>query len=183
MGNELLSFIILAVLLSIVVVWFIMATRGDHDRRRDMNEPLIQAYDDKGVKVTVEWQGYEVKVLRIPQARLEEMQSPDDEFKPRRLLLNVVVARADDLDQLVTKFEPPLQLDIAYSQEDLDFARKHEMTYPQLGFWDGCKWVLFSEKKHGLKMVDAAKPTSQAVGFAHVTLSEWSDPSIGAGPP
>jgi len=183
MGNELLLLIVLALVLTVVAVWLIMAVRADHDRRRNMNEPLIQSYPDKGVKVTVGWQGYEVNVLRLPQATLEEMQSPDDEFKPRRLLLNVVVARADDADRLVSKFDPPLQLEIAYSQEDLDIALKRDLKHPQLGFWDGCKWVLFREEKHSLKHVTADKPTEQAVGYALVTLSEWADPCIGAGPP
>jgi hypothetical protein len=182
-GNELLLLIVLALVLTVVAVWLISAVRADHDRRRDMQGTLIESYPDKGVKVTVDWQGYEVKVLRLPQATLEEMQSPDDEFKPRRLLLNVVVAHADDADRLVTKFDPPLQLEIAYSQEDLDIALKHDLKYPQLGFWDGCKWVLFREEKHSLKHVAAEKPTEQTVGYALVTLSEWSDPSIGAGPP
>lgn len=183
MGNELLLLIVLALVLTVVAVWLIMAVRADHDRRRDMKGTLIESYPDKGVKVTVDWQGYEVKVLRLPQATLAEMQSLDDEFKPRRLLLNVVVARVDDADRLVTKFDPPLQLEIAYSQEDLDIALKHELKHPQLGFWDGCKWVLFREEKHRLQHVAAEKPTEQIVGYAIVTLSEWADPCIGAGPP
>ena len=39
------------------------------------------------------------------------------------------------------------------------------------------------EEKHSLKHVAAEKPTEQTVGYAIVTLSEWADPSIGAGPP
>jgi len=182
-GNELLLLIVLALVLTVVAVWLITAVRTDHERRSNMKGTLIEPYPDKGVTVTVEWQGYEVKVLRLPQATLEEMQSPDDEFKPRRLLLNVVVARADDTDRLVTKFDPPLQLEIAYSQEDLDIALKRALKHPQLGFWDGCKWVLFREEKHSLKHVAAEKPTEEIIGYAVVTLSEWADPSIGAGPP
>lgn len=183
MGNELLLLIVLALVLTVVAVWLITAVRADHDRRSEMKGTVVESYPDKGVKVTVDWQGYEVKVLRLSQATLEEMQSSDDEFKPRRLLLNVVIARTDDADRLVTKFDPPLQLEIAYSQEDADIALKHELKYPQLGFWDGCKWVLFREDKHSLKHAAADKPTEQAVGYATVTLSEWADPSIGAGPP
>ncbi|CAG0936019.1 hypothetical protein TFLX_04880 [Thermoflexales bacterium] len=183
MTNDLLPVMVVALVLTIVVVWLIMTTREHHDRRRPMNEPVIQSYPDKGVKVTVGWQGYAVQVLRIPQATLEEMRSAQDEFQPRRLLLNVVVARTDDADRLVTKFEPPLQLEIAYSQEDLEVARKHDLAYPQIGFWDGCKWVLFRENKHGLRYVTAERTTTEVAGYAVVTLSEWSDPSIGAGPP
>lgn len=183
MTNDLLLVILVALVLTVVAVWLIAAIREAHDRRRDMNDPVIQPYPDKGVKVTVAWQGYPVQVLRIPQATLEELRSAQDEFTPRRLLLNVVVARAEDTDRLVTKFAPPLELEIAYTQEDLDAARKQELVYPQVGFWDGCKWVLFTEKKHNLKYTPADKPTPEVAGYATVALSEWADPSIGAGPP
>jgi hypothetical protein len=183
MGNELLALMAAALVLTVLAVWLIAAARADHESGTDLKGTLVETYPDKGVQVTVDWQGYEVKVLRLPQAALEEMQSVDDEFKPRRLLLNVVVARADDADRLVTRFDPPLQLEIAYSLEDGDIARKRNLDYPQLGFWDGCKWVLFRAEKHGLKYMAAEKPTAEVAGHAHVTLHEWSDPSIGAGPP
>ncbi len=48
------------------------------------------------------------------------------------------------------------------------------MSQPQFGFWDGCRWILFTEKKHQLRY----EPSDRAdlAGYAVVTLSVWADP-------
>lgn len=153
-----------------------------------MTEPLIQSYPDKGVNVTVGWQGFKVQVLRIPSPALAELHSPADEFKPRRALVNVVVARDDNIDLLVTQYDPPLEIQIAYTAEDLTLAQAAKLDHPQVGFWDGQKWVLFQEKKHDLKYVAVTpamseRTSSEIIGYAVVNLREWADPLIGMGPP
>jgi hypothetical protein len=132
----------------------------------------------------VPWQGYAVKVLRIPYPPLSEMPQIEVAGRPwpHSGLLNVVVARQDDLDALVTQFEPRLTLKLAYSAEDLGRAKEAGLNYPIFGFWDGCQWVLFTEEKHRLSYEDNPNPAAEIAGYATVELAAWNDPYIGRGP-
>jgi hypothetical protein len=96
--------------------------------------------------------------------------------------LNVVVARHDEPDALVTRYDPALELRIAYSAEDLARAKEFKLDNPVFGFWDGCQWVLFTNKKHDLSYEPSPAPTDEVAGYAIVHLTAWNDPAIGAGP-
>jgi hypothetical protein len=183
MSNELLLVFALAVVLILVLAFLIPAARGKRDIVHD-GEPVVEEFSDKHVLVTVPWQGYAVKVLRLPYPPLSEMPpiKVADQPWPRRVLLNVVVGRQDNPDALVTQFEPRLTLKMAYSSEDLEHAKQFKLEHPIFGFWDGCQWVLFTEKKHKLSYEPSANPTPEIAGYAIVQLAAWSDPSIANGP-
>ena len=180
---ELLLVIALALVLTVVLVALIPAARGKHHGPHD-GEPIVVEFPDKHVSVTVPWQGYALRVLRIPYPPLSEMPQIKvaDQPWPREVLLNVVVARQDNPDLLVTQFEPRLTLKVAYSAEDLRRAREFKLEHPVFGFWDGCQWVLFTPEKHVLSYEPSLNPTSEIAGHAIVELAAWKDPSIGHGP-
>ncbi len=182
-SNELLLIIALALVLTAVLVFLIPAARGKHVTPHD-GEPTVVEFPDKHVHVNVPWQGYAVNVLRLPYAPLSE--TPQIEVAgqpwPRQVLLNVVVARLDDPDALVTQFEPRLALKMAYSGEDLGRAKEFKLEHPIFGFWDGCNWILFTEEKHKLAYEDNPNPSDEIAGYASVELAVWKDPAIGKGP-
>jgi len=182
-SNELLLVIALALVLILVLVFLIPATRHKRDTPHE-GEPTVEEFADKHVYVTVPWQGYAVKILRIPYPPLSELPQIKvvDRLWPRRMLLNVVVARQDDPDVLVTEYKPALTLKMAYSTEDLEHAKEAGLDFPVFGFWDGCQWVLFTKEKHGLSYDPSANPTAEVAGYATVELAAWNDPSIGNGP-
>ena len=182
-SNELLLVIALALVLIAVLVFLIPAARGKHDTPRE-GEPTDVEFPDKHVHVSVPWQGYAIRVLRIPYPPLSELPQIEVAGQPWPYggLLNVVVARYDDSDALVTQFNPPLTLRMAYSQESLERAKEFKLDYPVFGFWDGCQWVLFTKEKHSLSYEPSPNPTSDVAGYATVELSAWSDPFIGHGP-
>lgn len=182
-SNELLLVIALALVLIVVLVFLIPAARGRRDTPH-AGDPIVEEFPDKHVHITVPWQGYAVKVLRLPYPPLSEMPPIEVAGQPwpRRVLLNVVVAREDDPDALVTQFNPPLTLKAAYSTEDLERAKEFRLDYPVFGFWDGCKWVLFTKEKHGLSYEPSLDPTAEIAGYARVELAAWNDPSIAQGP-
>ena len=182
-SNELLLIFALALVLILVLIFLIPAARGKPNPPHN-GDPVDEEYPDKHVHVTVPWQGYAVKVLRIPYAPLSEMPPIEVAGRPwpHRVLLNVVVARYDDPDALVTQFNPPFTLRMAYSAEDLDRAKQADLQYPVYGFWDGCRWVLFTKEKHNLSYEPSPNPTTEVAGYAIVTLAAWNDPSIGHGP-
>ena len=182
-SNELLLVFVFALILIAVLVYLIPAARGRRGNSH-AGEPITQEYPDKHVHVTVPWQGYGVKVLRVPSPALDEMP-PEREGEwpwPRRVLINVVCARQDDVDALVTHFDPPLVLRMAYSAEDLKSAQAKKLDNPIFGFWDGSRWVRFTAEKHHVTYEPNPHPTEEEAGYASVQLTAWSDPSIANGP-
>ena len=182
-SNELLLIIALALALVLVLVFLIPAARHKPDTPHE-GEPTVEEFPDKHVHVTVPWQGYAVKILRVPYPPPGELPSIKvaDRPWPHQVLLNVVVARQEDHDVLVTHYDPPLTLKMAYSMEALERAKEAGLEYPVFGFWDGCQWVLFTKEKHRLSYDNASDPTAEIAGYAMVELAAWNDPAIAHGP-
>jgi len=181
-GRIVLVFLLIPVIL---LVFAVIVNPPKKDKEPDPTQPIVTHFDDKNVTVTVKPQGFGVRVLRLPSPPLEEMHSAQDalrdEFTPHRVLLNVVVARRDNPDLLVTKFSSPIEIRAGYTMIDLRRAKEQQnLAQPLFGFWDGCRWILFTEKKHQLRY----EPSDRAdlAGYAIVTLGEWSDPPIAFGP-
>ncbi len=182
-SNELLFIFVLALVLILLLIFLIPAARGKHHEPHE-GQAVVEDFPDKHVQVTVPWQGYGIKVLRLPYPPLSEMPPIEVAGQPwpRLVVLNVVVARQDDPDALVIAFNPALTLRMAYSLEDLQRAKEFKLEYPVFGFWDGCKWVLFTREKHALSYEPSQNPTTEIAGYAIVQLTAWNDPSIGKGP-
>jgi hypothetical protein len=182
-SNELLFIIAVALVLIVVLVALIPAARGKHIEHHE-GELTVNEFPDKHLQVKVPWQGYAINVIRIPFQPLTELPQIEVAGRPwpYRGLLNIVVARADDPDILVTQFEPRLTLKMAYSVEDLSRAKEFKLEHPIFGFWDGCQWVLFTKEKHNLTYEENPNPTREVAGYATVELTAWADPHIAAGP-
>jgi hypothetical protein len=178
--------IVLVVLLIpvIVLVFAVIVNPPKKSSEPDPTQPIVVHYDDKNVTVTVKPQGFGIQVLRLPSPPLEEMRSTQDalrdEFTPHHVLVNVVVARRDNPDLLVTKFSSPLEIRAGYTAVDARRAKEKNLSQPQFGFWDGCRWILFTEKKHQLRYEPSDRP--DLAGYAVVTLSAWADPTLAFGP-
>ncbi len=178
---------IVLVLLLIPVILLVFALIVNPKPKRDEGDPtqpIVKQYDDKNVTVTVRYQGFAVEVLRLPSPPLDEMKAapglPRDEFEARRPLLNVVVAQRDNPDLLVTKYNPAIEIRVGYTEVDQRHATAKNMKYPQLGFWDGCHWILFTEEKHKLRYEPSDR--QDLAGYIAVSLSQWSDPPMALGP-
>jgi hypothetical protein len=171
-------------LIPVILLVFAVIVNPPKHEELDSTEPIVKRYDDKNVTVTVKYQGFAVQVLRLPSSPLEEMRSKaeslPDQFPARRGVINVVVARRDDPDQLVTRFSPPLELRVGYTAADLKHARDKNLQYPQLGYWDGCHWVLFTAQDHQLRYEPSDRP--DLAGYAVVSLNVWADPRLAFGP-
>jgi hypothetical protein len=182
LSNELLVILVVALLLVVILVALIPRSDKQQDNHVAPSNSVIEEFPEEQVTVTLPPQHFPARVLRLPYAPPEEMRSDRDEFNPTTILLNVVVALTDKPDLLLTSFDPPLQLDLAFSKAVLAEANKLGMKYPKYGFWDGCKWVAFTAEKHQLEYPDEPHPTDQVAGRARVTLSQWSDPAMGRVP-
>jgi hypothetical protein len=176
--------VLVLLLIPVILLVFAVIVNPPPKHAGDPTQPIIKEYGDKNVTVTVKYQGYAVDVLRLPSPPLEELHASTDglpdEFTPHRVLLNVVVARQDNPDLLVTKFSTPIEIRAGYTAVDLRRAKEKDFSQPQFGFWDGCHWILFTEKKHQLRY--ELSDRADLAGYAVVTLSVWSDPLLGYGP-
>jgi hypothetical protein len=176
--------VLVLLLIPVILLVFAMIVNPKPKPAADPTQPIVKEYGDKNVTVEVKYQGFGVEVLRLPSPPLEEMRAPADgpadEFTPHRVLLNVVVARQDNSDLLVTKFSTPIEIRAGYTAVDLRRAKEKNFEQPQFGFWDGCRWVLFTEKKHQLRY--APSDRADLAGYAVVTLSAWADPALAFGP-
>jgi hypothetical protein len=103
------------------------------------------------------------------------MPATKDIFTPRRVLVNFVVVESADSEKLVTTFNPPLQLEVKYTQQDVANAKGKELT---LAFWDGSVWVPFTSKKHKFRL--EADTSGGGTGFVEIT--SWGDPPLAWGP-
>jgi hypothetical protein len=96
-------------------------------------------------------------------------------FSPRRTLVNFVVVESAYAEKLVTTFDPPLKLEVKYTEQDVTNAKGKELT---LAFWNGSVWVPFTKAKHKFRRQDDAS----GGGTAYVEITSWGDPPLAWGP-
>lgn len=177
--------ILLAVLgiLAVLLIWLFRRKQQTEPR-----EPLTVEFANVGVTVTVPDQGRRVVVVErdLPPAI---PTSDQDDFRPERMLVNFEVLEADRPNLPVTDFNPPLKIQVTYTQAQVDAARKSEQRQfkapvegmPILGFWDGTRWISFKPDKHRLTYTPNYPP--ETGGVATVELDRWADPPLGWYPP
>jgi hypothetical protein len=133
------------------------------------------------VKVKVPWQGRAARAEAVAHDTLDKLKSDRDDFKPARIVANIQIVD-DEQGGLLTEFDPPFELRVAYTAADFQRAQTKNQNLT-LGFWDGGRWIAFTSAKHGFHLEPAApnRPLN-AGGFGVVTLSKWGDPPLGWGP-
>lgn len=143
-----------------------------------------------------------LRVIELPTLPLAKMKSTADEFTPGRIITNFELVDANDQYTVVTDFTDPIEIRIPYTQDDVDRLLKAAATYtlsrdaaisqdavaaePEatVGYWNGKKWVRFTEETHALRWVPAIPSSlNPKPATAILTVTEWIDPAIGAGPP
>ena len=161
-------------------------------RRRDRlppREPIVVRFPDAKLTVTVPPQKRPVPVVERPLPPLEQLDSPNDEFDPTRLLVNFEVIDAEDPQTPITYFDPPLVVEAEYTLERVEAAQRNAETFrkythgetdlvmPLLGFWDGTHWILFRSGKNQVIYRPNEDPKTGGVLVAKVY--RWADPPIG----
>ncbi len=177
--SNLLTLLALILALLIALVILLAGQLGGPGTPPGEGESAEKRFPDKGVTVTVPWQGRTVDVVRLPLLPLEKLTSDTDEFKPKRLVMNFEVVDAKDTDTVVTDFEPPFELRVDIPEEYLA-GIKHNYDAIEMGFWDGCRWIKFTREKHQFQMRPNDPPGTGAVAIA--MISNWADPPCGYGP-
>jgi hypothetical protein len=140
----------------------------------------FEDWPDVGVSVHVPDQksGIRVRKVRLELPPLRDMPGGPD-FQPGRLVVNFELVDDDKPSMVLTEFEPPVELRVRYTRDDLDRARAAEQPLT-LAFWDGKVWVPFTRKKHDFELQPYPEPGTGGIGFARI--SRWGDPAVGWGP-
>ena len=153
---------------------------------------LVALFKEEGVAVIVPWQGKEVKVKKLPPffeelPKQEEQQQQDPVFWAKREVINFEVVD-ENTDEIMTEFEPPIELYVVYTDEDLKNAGGLE--HLGLAFWDnvGERWVVFTDTKHSFEFRDMDSwpfddfgLPDDAAGFGFASVKNWDDLPIACG--
>ena len=141
----------------------------------EFGEELVCKAEQERVTVVVPWQGRKVQVENLPPGTLEELWSDKDEFMADRLVINFEVVDAANYE-IINTFDPPMQLEVAYTAEDV--AKANELENLVLGFWNDEYWVAFTKEKH-----DFVLEGDSNGGIGIVKILSWGDKPIAWGDP
>ena len=161
-------------------------------RRLQGKAPQVTRFRDTPLTVVIPYQGKSLRAVERPIPSFETLQSPQDEFRPAKPpSLNFEVVDAGHSDRTIAEFDPPLILEIEFTEEQVKAAQEaaqagklprsvQQLAMPYWGFWDGSHWVVFTKEKHSLDYTPNGKTKSGVIST--VKLKRWADPPIGWGP-
>ena len=135
-------------------------------------------YSSEGVKVKVNTQksGKRVKIVKFKKKKKSELPATPGVFNPGRIVINVGAVDQDAEDQVITTFDPPMELRVNYTQADQARASAAGKSLT-LGFYseDLGRWIVFTQQKHNFRL-EAASSGQGGVGI--VEISHWGDPNV-----
>jgi len=141
-------------------------------------EGCFVEFPEKGVEIVVppQQQVDKVSVEEIITTNWDEIKEEKSDFIAKREALNFQVV--DSSNTQLTDFDPPIELKVNFTFDDLKESIENNKLI-SLAFWNGSRWVRFTEKKHNLS-VHLTK-INHWVGYFVVKISNWGDPSVSVG--
>lgn len=136
--------------------------------------PTRKYFRKEAVVVKFPGQACPVQVERLGIPMGIPMKTAPGEFQPFRLVINLVMVDAAQPGNQVDVFDPPIEVRIRYTADDLAQAKEAGRTL-SLGFWDGTQWIRFTPEKHQFRL--KALSTPDAGGWGIVNISHWGDPT------
>ncbi|HSF83318.1 MAG TPA: hypothetical protein VLA49_18925 [Anaerolineales bacterium] len=135
-------------------------------------------FANEGVTITIPPQSKKAKAQKLSRTSLANMPGVPGGFKPGRVVINFQIVDEDNPTTVLTEFSPKFELRIRYTPADL--KRAQDAGEPlQLAYWDGAKWVKFTQEKHNFKLEASAQGKG---GFGVAMIGSWGDPNIAWGP-
>ncbi len=128
------------------------------------------------VKVPVRKRGIKPQ-RKDPTPSIKSMPATPGVFDPLRVVIDLKMVKADPPNAVVTSFTPHIIIRVRYDQKDLDDAKKRGRKLA-LGYWDGTKWVCFTETDHSFAPLWDEKKNK---GWAEVRLTNLIDPPLALG--
>jgi len=134
-----------------------------------------KVYPFVDLEIIVPDQSRWVRVVEKPLPPLESMPGSKG-FNPLRLIGNIAIVDYDDPEQVVTTFDPPIELNAIYHDLDL-YEAAHTTRTLKLAYWNGWRWVVFSTRTHHFELLP---PNDGGIGKAKI--ARWAgDPPVAWG--
>ena len=104
----------------------------------------------------------------------------NDDFEPKRLLVNFELIQPEESNEDLTNFDLAIGLQVYFTHKDFEFESEEKPL--ALAFWDSNKrkWVLFKEAKDTVKKVLIEDDPIWA-GYFEIEFDEWGDPPMALG--
>lgn len=165
-----------AAALFVVALLLVASLRPGLDANGIPEEPglVVRRFPEEGVTIIVPWQGRAVDVEKLPNGSLPEQPGPQDDFTPKRLVIDWRVYDRKTKETIYT-FDPPLKFQVRYTPADFDAAGGLERLKLASVLHKQKRWMVFSEHGHGFKLTpDKSTDNRSGVAFVErVTL--WDD--------
>jgi hypothetical protein len=132
------------------------------------------AFEKQGVYLTIPSRMPRVMVKTLPIEVPIGIQATTG-IQPIRPIINIVLYNRDDPNNYLTEFNPPFEIQVRYTADDLSEANARGADL-KLAFWNGSEWNLFTHAKHNFELHPNADPSTGGIGT--VKISSWGDPPI-----
>ena len=118
-----------------------------------------------------------VIVIKLQSKKMKDVPEKVGVFKPGRLIMNFAGEDEDNPGQILTHFDPPLELRNKFKKADQDRAVDGNH---KLAFWSEIEndWVLFTATKH--QFVLQFNPSGHG-GTGVAIIFDWGDPQVAWG--
>ena len=106
-----------------------------------------------------------------------------DGIFPKEVVIHFEIV--DDQGALIKDFNPPFELAVRYTAEDLRRANGAPLT---LWFFNGVNWIQFTKEKHHFRLIpdrlDLESLSSEGKlvetgGYGVAYIWDWNDPAVG----
>ena len=134
-------------------------------------------FEDEDVEIKVSSE-LKAKAKKFPLGKKKDYKPKDSKFVAKRLVINFGLVDEGDEGNVLTDFDPPIEVKIRYKQKDIEAAEAAKSNL-RLAYWNGEDWEYFTEKKHDFKLVPDPKPDKG--GYGYVEISRWGDPPLAWG--
>lgn len=139
-----------------------------------MKQGRSVAFEKQGVYLTIPSRMPRVVVKTLPIDVPIGIQATTG-IHPIRTIINLVLHDRDDPENYLTEFDPPFEIQVRYTADDLREANTRGSEL-KLAFWNGSDWILFTQEKHNFELHPNADPSTG--GIATAKISSWGDPPI-----
>lgn len=142
------------------------------DTSRQVGNQLEHTFAAEGVIISVPEQTDQqaVNVQKDDNVSILPEMLQQADFKPRRMVINLVMDKASLSKTGTAKIDPPVTIQVKVTDQDIANAGSKEKV--RLAYWFQGKWIMFGEK-HGFQL---------AGDYVQATLAVWGDPPVAMGP-
>jgi hypothetical protein len=150
---------------------------------QEQSDETTYKFEMEGVAIKIRAQSSPVRVRKLPLGSPQDYHPEEGDFIPTRLVIHFEII--DENGNYPTAFDPPYELEVRYTAEDMARARNLGASLT-LWYYDGKNWQPFTEEKHGFRLLpDRLKLQHERIetggcGIAYIT--NWADPPVGWSP-